>query len=88
MHTISPKDAHGVAPSDRGYTMPLKVQAITNDPINRIAIIRFGDVLDEHPKLQAVFHVPFVETQTLADVHTEVKALARSVLEEAMRLCR
>lgn len=68
--------------------MTLKVEAITNDPINRIAIIRFSDVLDEHPQLQAVLHIPLAETQTLAEVHAAVKATARQVLEEALRLCR
>ena len=67
--------------------MTLKVQAITNDALNRIAIIKFTDVLDEHPQIQAVIRLPLLDTQTLAEVHVAIKATARTILEEAISLC-
>jgi hypothetical protein len=68
--------------------MTLKVQAIINDALNRIAIIRFSDVLDEHPQLEAVIRLPLLETQTLSEVNTAIKATATIVLEEALILCK
>jgi hypothetical protein len=65
----------------------LKLQSIVNDPINRIAVIRFTEVFDDHPQISVAMKLPTLDTQTQAEVQTAIKALAKAVLTEAISLC-
>jgi hypothetical protein len=65
----------------------LKLQSIVNDPINRIAVIRFTEVFDEHPQISVAMNLPTLDTQTQAEVQIAIKAFAKAILTEAIRLC-
>lgn len=65
----------------------LKLQSIVNDPINRIAVIRFTEVFDDHPQISVAMRLPTLDTQTQAEVQSAIKALAKVVLTEAINLC-
>jgi hypothetical protein len=65
----------------------LKLQSIVNDPINRIAVIRFTEVFDDHPQISVAMKLPTLDTRTQAEVQTAIKALAKAVLTEAISLC-
>ena len=65
----------------------LKLQSIINDPLNRVAIIRFTEVFDDHPQISVVMKLPTQDTQTQAEVQSAIKALARTLLGEATSLC-
>ena len=41
----------------------LKLQSITNDPLNRIAMVRFTEVFDEHPQISVAMRLPTLDTQ-------------------------
>ena len=66
----------------------LKLKSISNDPLNCIAVIRFAELLDDHPQIDVVMKLPTQETQTQAEVQQAIKSLARAVLFEASNLCR
>jgi hypothetical protein len=68
--------------------MPLKIQAISNDSLNRVAVIKIVDVLDDHPRVEAMMKLPMSETQTEAQIHSAIKSMAKAILEEAAHLCR
>lgn len=65
----------------------LKLQSITNDPLNRIAMVRFTEVFDEHPQISVAMRLPTLDTQTQAEVQDAIKAFARTLLSEATNLC-
>lgn len=65
----------------------LKLQSISNDPLNRIAVIRFSEVFDDHPQISVAMRLPTLDTQTQAEVQGAIKALARTLLSEATNLC-
>jgi hypothetical protein len=65
----------------------LKLQSIINDPLNRVAIIRFTELFDDHPRISVVMKLPTEDTQTQAEVQSAIKALARTLLGEATSLC-
>ena len=79
------------APFDLGITETirrmLKLQSITNDPLNRVAVIQFAEVFDEHPQIRVVMKLPTLDSQTQAEVQNAIKALARDLLKEATHLC-
>ncbi|HUO01385.1 MAG TPA: hypothetical protein VMU31_01300 [Rhizomicrobium sp.] len=65
----------------------LKLQSITNDPLNRIAVIRFSEVFDSHPRISVEMQLPTLDTQTQAEVQSAIKKLAKALLNEATDLC-
>ena len=67
--------------------MPLKVCNISHDSIAKVAIISFGDVLDEMPKLSATINLSTIENQTQAEINALITSRVCDVLSEALRLC-
>lgn len=65
----------------------LKLQSITNDPINRMAVITFTDVFDPHPQISVTMKLPTADSQTQAEVQNAIKAMERRILGEASHLC-
>jgi hypothetical protein len=65
----------------------LKLQSIINDPLNRVAIIRFTELFDDKPQISVVMKLPTQDTQTQAEVQSAIKSLARTLLGEATSLC-
>jgi hypothetical protein len=64
--------------------MTLKIQAITNDPLRKIALITLTDVLEDHPQISATMKLTSLESQTLSEVHDAVKAQAKALFAEAI----
>lgn len=65
----------------------LKVQSISNDPLNRTAVIRFSEVFDDHPLISVAMRLPTQDSQTQAEVQNAIKKLAKALLSEATSLC-
>jgi hypothetical protein len=64
--------------------MALKVQGIANDPLKRLAIVTFSDVLDDFPQIQATIKFATAPHHTEAEILLAIKANIRVVLEEAI----
>jgi hypothetical protein len=65
----------------------LKLQSITNDPLNRVAVVRFTELFDDHPLISVAMKMPTLETQTQAEIQRAIKARAKAILSEATNLC-
>jgi hypothetical protein len=79
--------SHGGRQRHAGIVMALKIETISNDPLKQVVIVRIVDVLDDHPRVEAVMKMPTSDTQTQAQIHAAIKKLAGSILEEASRIC-
>ena len=66
-------------------SIQLMIEGIANDPIQKIAVVRFSGVLDDLPKIHATIRLVTRASQTQAEVHTNLKQQMKAILEEAIR---
>ena len=63
----------------------IMIEGIANDPIQKIAVVRFSGILDDLPKIHATIRLVTQADQTQAEVHSNLKQQMRAILEEAIR---
>jgi hypothetical protein len=65
--------------------MQLKVQGISNDPVRKVAVVRFIDVMDDFPQISVTIKLVTLANQTQAEVHAALKRKTKFLFEEAIR---